>query len=251
VLTAFSVDRPEHGLGSLSEELGLSKPTLIRLLECLRFAGFVDLDARSGTYRLGLRAFEVGAVYQQTATLDHVSRPVLARLAQVTGQSTNLAVLDRSQVVHVSVVLSPRPVRYEGYAGLREDAYCTALGKVLLAALAPAELDAYLSQVTPRRRTPNTITKPDVLRPALAEIQRQGYALDDEEVSVGLRCVAAPVRSASGATVAAVSASGPKAEFEGQQLHDLVAAVKGAAGELGSLLGPAIGAVNGRLVSPA
>ena len=251
VLTAFSVERPEHDLGSLSEALDLAKPTLVRLLDCLKFAGFVDVDPRSGTYRLGLRAFEVGAVYQQTATLDRVGRPVLAALAQSTGQSTNLAVLDRGQVVHVSLVQSPRPIRYEGYVGLREDAYCTGLGKVLLAALPADELDAYLRQVVFRPRTPNTIANPTALRRALAEVARRGYALDDEEVSIGLRCVAVPVRSAVGATVAAVSASGPKAEFEGKQLKEIVAAVTRAADDVRDRLGSAAGAANGRLLSPA
>lgn len=248
VLTAFTVERPEHDLGSLSAALDLSKATLVRLLDCLKFAGFVEADPRTGTYRLGLRAFEVGSVYQQTATLDRIGRPILSRLAEATGQSTNLAVLDGSQIVHVSVVPSPRPIRYEGYVGLREDAYCTGLGKVLLAALDPDALDAYLRQVTFRRRTPNTISDPDPLRRELAEVARRGYALDNEEVSPGLRCVAAPIRTDSGATIAAISVSGPKAEFEGPNLQSLVEAVTGAAAELGARLGACTTNPAGRLV---
>lgn len=248
VLTAFTVEEPEQDLGSLSASLGLSKATLVRLLDCLKFAGFVDADPRTNTYRLGLRAFEVGSVYQQTATLDRIGRPVLSCLAESTGQSTNLAVLDRGQVVHVSVVLSPRPIRYEGYVGLREDAYCTGLGKVLLAALESDSLEAYLRQATLRPRTPNTITDPASLRRELAEVARRGYALDDEEVSPGLRCVAAPIRTASGATVAAVSASGPKAEFEGPDLQAIVDAVTGAAAALGTRLGASSSTPAGRLV---
>ncbi len=246
VLTAFTVERPEHDLGSLSAALDLSKATLVRLLDCLKFAGFVEVDPRSGTYRLGLRAFEVGSVYQQTATLDHIGRPVLSHLAEATGQSTNLAVLDRGQVVHVSVVPSPRPIRYEGYVGLREDAYCTGLGKVLLAALEADAVEAYLRQATFRSRTPNTITDSDALRRELAEVIRRGYALDDEEVSPGLRCVAAPIRTAAGTSVAALSASGPKAEFEGPNLQTLVEAVTSAAADLGARLGAASRPPTGR-----
>ncbi len=248
ILTAFTIQQPEHDLGSLSTALGLSKATLVRLLDCLRFAGFVDFDARSGTYRLGLRAFEVGSVYQQTSSLEQISRPVLTQLAHTTGQSTNLAVLDQGQVVHVCVVRSPRPIHYVGYVGLRDDAYCTALGKVLLAALEPGALDTYLRQVSLRPRTPNTITSADALRRELDEVARRGYAIDNEEGNLGLRCVAAPVRPTSGTTVAAVSASGPAAEFEGANLQTIITAVTGAAAELGTRLGPSFTVPGNRLL---
>ncbi|HVG95558.1 MAG TPA: IclR family transcriptional regulator [Chloroflexota bacterium] len=229
ILTSFSVREPELDLTTLSRRLRLPKGTLVRLLDCLKFAGFVEADHRSGVYRLGLRALEVGSVYQQTATLDGAARPVLVELAQGCGQSTNLGVLDEGQVIHVVVVAAPSPLRYDAYVGMRADAHCTGLGKALLAGLSGPELDAFLEGRSLPAKTPKTLTTPDALRAALLDVRRRGYALDDEETLPGLRCVAAPVQATDGTTIAAVSASGPRTDFEGQRLESTVAAVRAAA----------------------
>ncbi|HEV2122521.1 MAG TPA: IclR family transcriptional regulator [Chloroflexota bacterium] len=237
ILSAFSVERPEHDLSSLSEMLQLPKATLVRLLDCLRFAGFVETDPDTSRYRLGLKAFEVGCVYQHTASIRLLARPVIEDLAYSLGYSTNLGILDNGEVLHITVVLSPRPIRYDGYTGQRSGAHCSGLGKVLLADFAPAELQRFLQQYPLTRYTSKTITDPAVLREALAQVKRQGYAMDDEESSLGLRCVAAPVRTLDGVTIAAVSASGPKAEFEGVTLHRIIGAVQSAAEQIGRRLG--------------
>jgi DNA-binding IclR family transcriptional regulator len=239
ILTSFSVEDPEQDLTTLSRRLHLPKGTLVRLLDCLKFAGFVEADARSGVYRLGLRALEVGSVYQQTATLDGVARPVLVELAQGCGQSTNLGVLDEGQVIHVVVVAAPSPLRYDAYVGMRADAHCTGLGKALLAGLAAADLDAFLEGRALPGKTPKTLTTPDALRAALVDVRRRGYALDDEETLPGLRCVAAPVKAPDGTTLAAVSASGPRTDFEGARLESTVAAVRAAATAIARRLGDA------------
>jgi DNA-binding IclR family transcriptional regulator len=239
ILTSFTVQEPEQDLSGLSRRLRLPKGTLVRLLDCLKYAGFVEADPRTGAYRLGVRALEVGSVYQQTSTLDGVARPVLVDLAQRCGQSTNLGVLDDGQVIHVVVVAAPSPLRYEAYVGMRADVHSTGLGKALLAGRPPAEVEAFLQERPLPRRTPKTIADPAALRAALEDVRRQGYALDDEETLLGLRCVAAPVKAPDGGTVAAVSASGPRTDFEGERLGEIIAAVRGAAEAVSRRLGDA------------
>ena len=239
ILTSFTVQDPELDLTTLSRRLRLPKGTLVRLLDCLKFAGFVEADPRKGVYRLGVRVLEVGSVYQQTATLDGVARPVLDDLAQRCGQTTNLGVLDEGQVIHLVVVAAPSPLRYDAYVGMRADAHCTGLGKALLAGLAAPDLAAFLDGRALVAKTPKTVTTPEGLRAALAEVRRRGYALDDEETLLGLRCVAAPVKAPDGGTVAAVSASGPRTDFEGERLQAMVEAVCAAAAAVSRRLGDA------------
>ena len=137
----------------------------------------------------------------------------MAELARVTGQTANLGILDRGQVVHVEVMAPDRPVRFWASIGKREDAYVSGLGKVLLAALPADELDAYLRQEFPAV-TPHTITDPERLREDLLAIERQGFAVDREESNLGVVCVAAPIRSAGNDVMAAISISGLKVEFD-------------------------------------
>ena len=215
ILTAFRPQRPELGLQELHEALALDKATLLRLLSVLRQAGFVVLDDATGRYRLGLRAFEVGSAYLPAVPLEHVALPVLRELSARTGQTANLAVLDGREVVHTAVVLPERPLRFHTRAGLRDAAYCTALGKVLLAHMEPGALASYLEEVPLTRRTPATITTRAALRRELAAVRRGEPAEDREEDVPGLRCLALPIRDATGQVVAATSISGPAGEFGG------------------------------------
>jgi DNA-binding IclR family transcriptional regulator len=164
---------------------------------------------------------------------------VLVDLAQRCGQSTNLGVLDDGQVIHVVVVAAPSPLRYDAYVGMRADVHSTGLGKALLAGLPPAEVESFLRERPLPRRTPKTIADLGALRAALEDVRRRGYALDDEETLLGLRCVAAPVKAPDGETVAAVSASGPRMDFEGERLGEIIAAVRGAAEAVSRRLGDA------------
>jgi IclR family acetate operon transcriptional repressor len=237
ILTAFTPQRPELGLQELHEALGLDKATLLRLLSVLRQAGFVVVDGDTVKYRLGIRAFEVGSAYLPAVPLEHVALPGLRELSARTGQTANLAVLDGQEVVHTAVVAPDRPLRFHTRVGRRDAAYCTALGKVLLAHLEPPALARYLAQVKLARRTPATITAKAALRRELAVVRAGAYAEDREEGVPGLRCLAAPIRDAAGGVVAAASISGPAGEFTGAARAALEAALSEAAARLSERLG--------------
>src|SRR5215217_2808620 len=213
ILDAFSLATPELPLTRLAGRVDLPKSTVVRLVSILVDRGYLERVPESENLRVGVRAFEVGCVYIQSTSIEAEARPIMARLAEATGQTANLGILDQGELVHLAVEPPNRPVRYWATPGKREDPRFTGLGKVLLAALPEDRLVAHLARRPLVAMTPCSITDPVALREELARVRATGYAVDDEESNPGVRCVAAPIVDESGATVAAVSISGSRAEF--------------------------------------
>src|SRR5690606_4084798 len=140
-------------------------------------------------------------------SLPEVAAPHLERLAAEVHESASVAVLDGEDVVYVARVATARIMRVSISIGTRFPAYCTSMGRVLLAALPPADLDAYLDRAGLRRLTSRTITTPDRLREELGQVREQGWAMVDQELEEGLRSIAAPIRDRGGAVVAAANVS--------------------------------------------
>jgi DNA-binding IclR family transcriptional regulator len=237
ILDAFTLATPEMTITRLAERVGLPKSTVIRLASILVDRRYLERVPASESLRIGVRTFEIGSIYIQTTSLEAEARPIMAGLADETGQTANLGILDRGELVHIAIAPPDRPLRYWATIGKREDAHYTGLGKVLLAALSEEQLDEHLASRVLARRTEMTITDPGELRAELARVRRQGYAIDDEESNVGLRCVAAPVIDRAGATTAAVSISGSTAEFTDAVLPRYIAAVVRAGGDISLRLG--------------
>lgn len=213
ILEAFTLSDPDLTIGQIGERANLPKPTVVRLLSVLSERGYVERVPGAERYRLGVRTLEVGSVFLQSTTIEAEAHPIMRCLADVTGQTANLGILDKHQVVHIEVVAPDRPVRFWASIGKREDAYVSGLGKVLLTALPAQSRELYLQQ--PRAQvTPKTIVEAGALRAELDRIVERGYAIDDEESNVGVVCIAAPIRDGNGRIAAAVSISGARAEFD-------------------------------------
>jgi DNA-binding IclR family transcriptional regulator len=212
ILTSFTLTHPEQSLTAISTRLGLAKGTAVRLLTVLEEHGFVE-RAASERYRLGVRLFELGSIYEQTFSIEQAARPALETLAKECQQTANLGILNEGQVVHIAVVPPQRPIHFAGQLGARELVHCTGLGKALIADLPPDEIAAIVAEHGLPSRTPKTITTIEALQDRLAVVRERGYATDEEESFLGLSCIAAPVRDATGATVGAVSVSGTTTEF--------------------------------------
>src|SRR5215212_2298172 len=202
ILDAFTLATPELSLARLAERVDLPKSTVIRLVAILVDRGYLERVPETESFRIGVRAFEVGCVYIQSTSLEEQARPIMATLAQATGQTANLGILDRGELVHLAIEAPDRPVRYWATPGKREDPHYTGLGKVLLAALPEDRLAAHLGRQPLARRTPLSITDPAVLRDELDRVRAAGYAIDDEESNEGVRCIAAPIVDGTGVTVA-------------------------------------------------
>jgi len=208
LLSAFSVREPKLSLADLATRTGIPRPTAFRLLTTLEQAGFVTKV--SGEYQPGIKCFVLGNVVAANLDLREKAQAHLERLRDVTGETVHLAVLDQWQVVYLERLQSPHPIGFmRSRIGAIVPAYCTSLGKTLLAFRQSGEVEAWLRSQTLKAMTPETMTSARRLVKELRAIRERGYALDEQEHEMGVRCIAAPVRNHGGEVVAAISIAGP------------------------------------------
>lgn len=199
-------------LNDLSGSTGLPKSTLIRLLSVLVEMGYlVRVDDRP-SFRLGSKVQGLATAYLASLDLTKIAGKYLSSLAEDTGQTANLGVLDGAEVLHVCVSEPDRPIRFTTAVGSRDCTYATGLGRMLLARMDPNKISSCLPPEPFPAFTDNTMTTFDQLKRELRRVTRRGYALDDNERNVGLRCVAVPIEL-DGECMAALSVSGPSGEF--------------------------------------
>jgi DNA-binding IclR family transcriptional regulator len=246
VLTSFSLEERELGVSELARRLGLGRSTVHRLLVTLAADGLLEQNPASGKYRLGLRTYELGMLAAAHMDVREAARPVLARLRDETAETVQLAVLDGREVVYVERLETTQTVRIFGHVGHRNQAHCTSTGKVLLAALPDTELDRLLDGWVLDAKTPYTITDPARLRAELARVRRAGFAENVNETGIGVASVAAPIRDATGAVVAAVSVAGPVMRVDGRSLRRFSGMVMEAAGDVSRKLGYGLSAARTR-----
>jgi len=223
-------------LTELARQLGLGKSSVYRLLVTLALRGYVEKDPDSDRYQLTYRLFAVGSRASEQLGLREVAQPVMHRLGSQTGETVNLGVLDDFRTVSIHLVESAHPLRIHMRIG-GVSAHATATGKILLAALHSKELARLLAGRRLDAITPNTIKNRSVLLAELKRVRQEGYAVDDEECSLGLRCVGAPVRDHQGAVVAALSMVAPCQRLPRERIPAAVAQVQEAAQEVSLRLG--------------
>jgi IclR family transcriptional regulator, pca regulon regulatory protein len=194
-------------LTEIARALGRGKATTFRYLATLAGRGYLDQDPESRRYTPAVRVLRLGGAYLAALSLPELAFPHLEHLATEVGESVNMAVLDEAEVVYVARVGARRILSTNLSVGSRLPAHCTALGKVLLAHLAPSERERRLRGLPLTRFTPKTLTSLPRLRGDLEEVRRRGYAVNDQELDLGLRSCAAPVFDRRGAAVAAVNVS--------------------------------------------
>jgi IclR family acetate operon transcriptional repressor len=192
-------------LSELAVRSGLPLPTIHRIVRTLVVSGYVR-QLPSRRYGLGPRLIGLGEAASRM--LGEWARPQLAQLVDQAGETANLAMLDGDAVVYVAQVPSRHSMRMFTEVGRRVPVHCTGVGKVLLAQLPPAQVHAMLTRAGMVAQTPHTITDPDRLARELDRVRHQGYAVDDAEQEVGVRCVAVAVPGGRSST--ALSVSGPE-----------------------------------------
>ncbi|MGE5554554.1 MAG: IclR family transcriptional regulator [Betaproteobacteria bacterium] len=239
ILEALAAHRRPMPLSVLAREVGLNVSTVHRLLHTLMGRGFVQQEAESGRYKLGLKVFELGTAALSSLDVRQAGRPYLEEIVRTCNETANLVVLDQDEAVYVDQVESGRQVKMSAKLGGRAPVYCTGAGKAILAMLPPREQEALMERLLPlQRRTARTIVDPAELRRELKEIARRGYSLDLEEMEEGVRCVAAPVWNSFGRVIAAISVSGPSSRLTDEYLEaKLIPVVRAAALQLSRRLG--------------
>jgi len=237
LLEQFQGDEAELGVTELSRRLALHKNNVFRLLATLESRNYIEQNRATGNYRLGLKNLQLGQTILKQTGLLRQARPVLEALSDRTGETCYLAVLRDSYVVYLDVVESSLPVRVVSRLGAWFPVHCTAEGKVIMAAMTAAELARNLPDDL-ARHTPHSVIDREELLHQLQLAADRGYALDDEELDMGVRCVSAPVRDHSRKVVGAVSVSGPVMRFSMDRIQrELVPLVLDAAEESSARLG--------------
>jgi IclR family KDG regulon transcriptional repressor len=223
-------------LKDVAVQTGINKSTAYRFLAHLEHEGYVFRDG-SGAYAIGVRLARLasGASYQ--VTLRKISRPILQQLWRATGETVNLAVMDGREVLYLDVMESAHTFRLVSQVGIRRPLYCTALGKAMLAFIPEQDHEYFFAGMTFEKFTPQTIKNPTQLRKDLALIRQRGYAIDNEEVYLGSRCIGAPIFDSSRKVAAALSVSGPTTRVTRERVPVFAAAAKNAAAAISKSLG--------------
>jgi DNA-binding IclR family transcriptional regulator len=203
----------EAGLPELSAAMKLHKTTTHRIAHVLESRGLLRRGIDSNRYRLGLHLYDLGCQALDHVNLRDEARPLMTRAAAEVGETVHLALLDRAEVLYIERVEAQRSLTMGSKLGARNPVYCTALGKAILAFTSQAEMDPIFAGSRMEARTRNTITNMPALKRELARVKARGYAIDDEEIEVGIRCIAAPILNTSNHAVAAVSVSGPSSRI--------------------------------------
>lgn len=233
---AFTEDEHELGISALALRLGLAKSTVHRLATTLTLAGVLEQNPETGKYRLGLALFELGALVRRKMDVWSEARPQLQSLREQTGETAQLAIFDHLSVLYIHKMESRQAVRMASNVGSRGPAYCTGVGKALLAFQPPEVLQQVLDAGL-ARYTPNTMTTSIALEADLAAVRARGYAIDNEEMEIGLRCVAAPIRDHAGRVIASIGVAGPVQRMTKKFLQTCVPSVVGAADQVSRRLG--------------
>ena len=204
-------ERDGLGVTEIALHTAMAKATTYRFLATLQQLGYIRQDRATERYSLTLKLFELGSLVRARRSLADEVRPTLQAVADKTGETVHLAMLEAGHLVYVVKIESQRTLKVsmQSRIGSAAPVYCTGLGKAMLAGLAPDQVERILAQTELVAHTPNTLTDTAAIERELATIRAQGYAIDNEEHELGVTCIAAPVVDHSGTAVAAVSVSMP------------------------------------------
>ncbi len=207
VIQAFTQQSPQMTISQLSIKTGLSRAAVRRCLYTLTKLGFAGAEDGS-RYSLRPRMLTLSHTYTTSNTLSSAAQPILERMSAALHESFSVATLDGEDIVYIARTQVNRVMAVDLHIGSRLPAYCTSMGRILLAYLPAEQLEQYLAKVNLVPHTTRTITSIEKLRLALRNIRRNGYAICDQEYEVGLRSLAVPVYSSSGRVVATLNLSG-------------------------------------------
>ena len=233
-----------HGSGlSLSEvalEVGLPNSTAHRLLTTLQNERFVRFESERSVWLIGVQAFRVGSAFVRSRDVVTISRPFMRRLMEQSGETVNLGIADRGEVVYLAQVECQKMMRAISGPGGRARMHCSGVGKAILSHFTRDAAQKILCGYELIRETSHTLTSFEALTQDLDVSRQQGYAVDDEENAIGLRCVAAAIFDEHGEPLAAISVSGPSARVTDQRIPALGELVHKVAEDITSELGGAV-----------
>ncbi len=218
VIRAFSDSRRSLTIAQISQKTGIPRAAVRRCLHTLKQLGYADSDVNN--FSLRPKILTLGYSYLSSTPLTVSAQPYLNNISRTLGESCSLAVLDDNEVLYVARSATSRVMSVALNTGSRLPAYCTSLGRAMLAHLSDEQLKSYFEKVKLRALTDKTVVSQKRLRDILAGVREQGYAVIDEELEVGLRSIAVPVRGASGNVLAALNVGAQAARVSVAQMEE-------------------------------
>jgi IclR family transcriptional regulator, pca regulon regulatory protein len=236
VIQAFTQKTPQMTISQLSLRTGLSRAAVRRCLYTLTKLGFAGSDDGQ-RYSLRPRILTLSNTYTASNSLSQSAQPILDRMSAQLHESSSVVTLDGDDIVYIARTTVTRVMSADLHIGSRLPAFCTSMGRVLLAYLPPDQLEAYLARVVLHRYTSRTVNSVEKLRMLLRSTRRAGYTICDQELEIGLRSVAVPVQAPSGRVVAAINVSGQAQRMPLPEMQtNFLPHLRAAAGELGMFL---------------
>jgi len=220
ILDVLSKSKNALGVTEIASIMGLHKSTTFGLLTTLEKRNMVKQISETGKYALGLRLFELGNIVYERMDLRNIVKPYLESLSQEFEETVHFAIEDEGMVVYIEKIESSRAVVGKSSIGKRNPLYCTGVGKCILAFMPEDEFVSKLP-VQLQSYTKNTITSLEDLKRELAKIRENGFGIDNEEIEIGLRCVAAPVKDHTGKVIGAISISGPSMRLTDERIDQI------------------------------
>ena len=236
VLELLAGQRKGWSTSEISRRLKIPKSTASYLLHTLLARGYLHRE-EEGLYRLSMKLLALGSLAQHGVEVREVGLPILRRLVAETGITGHLAVLEGGEAIYIERVPAPGFIQIDTWVGRRMPLHSTSSGKVLLAFLPEEQVEPLIQSTGLPRFTPKTIVSLPRLKQELRKIRESGFALDDEENTPGVRCLAAPILDRSGRGTAALSLTGPVQQITGDQLSRIVEKVKEAARQMTRAMG--------------
>ncbi|MFN0172818.1 MAG: IclR family transcriptional regulator [Bryobacteraceae bacterium] len=232
ILEALDASRLGMNVSAISRKLGIPKSTAHVIIGTSVNLGYVVREPNNKTFGLSLKVYALGRENMRSLHLPEVSLAPMKWLAAKAGLTVQLAMLEKNQAIYVQKVDGPGLILFDTFIGKRTTLHCTAVGKVLLAHAPEPIQREFLAKASFARHTRNTITSAAALRGAIEKIRRQGFAVDDQEEELGIRCLAVPVVNPSGAFVAALGLTGTVDQVEAANIPKLVATARRAASRI-------------------
>lgn len=219
LLDCFMDGTPELGVTELAQKTGMLKSTVSNILATFEVSGIVEKDRLSGKYRMGVKLLEYSNQIYLDNNLRRVLHPVMERLANLCGETVYLATFYGTEIIYLDSIFPRSNSTGKNLIGLRAPAYCTGIGKALLAYQAPELIDKVI-HLELNAFTENTIVTAEEMEKELKRIRQRGYAVDNMEHEEGIRCVACPVFDYEGNAAAAVSVSGAAFRFTDKKIEE-------------------------------
>ena len=215
LLELLSDNKIEMGITEINRELHMGFSTIHRILNTLRYRGYIVQNQQTSKYMLGTKLFILGCKVQNTTNLIKLVTPFLQRLSQNTNETINFAILEGREAIYLFKIESKEMLKAGIEVGTKVAAHCASLGKILLAFLPEQEFMMLYPNNDEKLPTftPNSISSVEELKKCLKKIKKQGYAIDEEEFKIGVNCLGVPIINNEGKAIAAISISGPVSRF--------------------------------------